>query len=156
MMSINQEVELLRRIPMFSKIDPAKLRLLAFASERVTFPAGEVLFHQGDPADAAYLIIDGSVSVTVELASGPLLVAKVGKNQIVGEIGIICDVPRTATITAEAQTVTLKITRDLFFQMINDFPVMGVEIMRVLAHRLEHTTAQLRNCQQRLNQFEHA
>jgi CRP-like cAMP-binding protein len=155
-MSINQEVELLRRIPMFSKIDPAKLRLLAFASERVTFAAGEVLFHQGDPADAAYLIIDGSVSVTVELASGPLLVAKVGKDQIVGEIGIICDVPRTATNTADTQTVTLKITRDLFFQMINDFPVMGVEIMRVLAQRLEHTTAQLRNCQQRLNQFEHA
>jgi CRP-like cAMP-binding protein len=155
-MSINQEVELLRRIPMFSKIDPAKLRLLAFASERVTFPSGEVLFHQGDPADAAYLIIDGSVSVTVELASGPLLVAKVGKDQIVGEIGIICDVHRTATNTAEGQTVTLRITRDLFFQMINDFPVMGVEIMRVLAHRLEHTTAQLRNCQQRLNQMEHA
>lgn len=155
-MSINQEVEMLRRIPMFSKIDPAKLRLLAFASERVTFPAGEVLFHQGDPADAAYLIIDGSVLVTVELESGPLLVAKVGKDQIVGEIGIICDVPRTATNTAEAQTTTLKITRDLFFQMINDFPVMGVEIMRVLAHRLEHTTAQLRNCQQRLNQVEHA
>lgn len=155
-MSINQEVELLRRIPMFSKIDPAKLRLLAFASERVTFPAGEILFHQGDPADAAYLIIDGSVAVTVQLASGPLLVAKVGKDQIVGEIGIICDVPRTATITAEQQTITLKITRDLFFQMINDFPVMGVEIMRVLAHRLEHTTAQLRNCQQRLNQLEHA
>jgi CRP-like cAMP-binding protein len=155
-MSINQEVELLRRIPMFAKIDPAKLRLLAFASERVTFAAGEVLYHQGDPADAAYLIIDGSVSVTVELASGPLLVAKVGKDQIVGEIGIICDVPRTASNTAEIQTTTLKITRDLFFQMINDFPVMGVEIMRVLAHRLEHTTAQLRNCQQRLNQVEHA
>jgi CRP-like cAMP-binding protein len=65
-------------------------------------------------------------------------------------------VPRTATITAEMPTITLKITRDLFFQMINDFPVMGVEIMRVLAHRLEHTTAQLRNCQQRLNQMEHA
>jgi CRP-like cAMP-binding protein len=155
-MSINQEVELLRRIPMFAKIDPAKLRLLAFASERVTFAAGEVLYHQGDPADAAYLIIDGSILVTVDLADGPLLVAKVGKDQIVGEIGIICDVPRTASNTAEVQTTTLKITRDLFFQMINDFPVMGVEIMRVLAHRLEHTTAQLRNCQQRLNQVEHA
>jgi CRP-like cAMP-binding protein len=155
-MSINQEVELLRRIPMFAKIDPAKLRLLAFASERITFPAGEILFRQGDPADAAYLLIDGGVAVTVDLPSGPLLVARVGKDQIVGEIGIICDVPRTATVTAETETVTLKITRDLFFQMINDFPVMGVEIMRVLAHRLEHTTVQLRNCQQRLSQFEHA
>jgi CRP-like cAMP-binding protein len=40
--------------------------------------------------------------------------------------------------------VTLKITKELFFRMLSDFPEMGVEIMRVLAHRLEATTAQLR------------
>ena len=74
-----------------------------------------------------------------------------GDDQIVGEIGILCDVPRTATVTADHATVTLKITKELFFQMINDFPAMGIEIMRVLAHRLEHTTAALRSCQQKLD-----
>lgn len=150
-MSINQEVDLLRRIPLFAKIDPVKLRLLAFASERINFATGDELFHQGDPADAAYIIMDGNVDVTIDIPSGRLNVAKLGRDQIVGDIGVICDVPRTATVTADGATVTLKITKELFFQMINDFPAMGVEIMRVLAHRLEHTTAALRSCQQKLD-----
>ena len=59
------------------------------------------------------------------------------------EIAVLCDVPRTATIKAAGELVTLKVTKELFFRMVTDFPEMGVEIMRVLAHRLENTTAQL-------------
>jgi CRP-like cAMP-binding protein len=141
---LKEEVELLRRIPLFQRIDPAKLKLLAFASERVTFAPQQELFHQGDSADAAYIIVDGDADVIVETPKGPLTLAKVGKNDFVGEIGILCDVPRTATVKASTPLTTLRITKDLFFNMITDFPAMGVEVMRVLAHRLEHTTSQLR------------
>ena len=58
-MSINEEVNLLRKIPLFAKIDPAKLKLLAFASERLTFAPDQALFEQGDTGDAAYIVIDG-------------------------------------------------------------------------------------------------
>jgi CRP/FNR family cyclic AMP-dependent transcriptional regulator len=62
----------------------------------------------------------------------------------VGEIAILCDVPRTATVRASSQTVTLRITKDLFFRLVTEFPQMSVEIMRELASRLEQTTQQLR------------
>src|SRR3546814_9235808 len=52
-MSIDQEVEILRRIPIFAKIDPAKLKLMAFASERVTYKPGQALFRQGERGEAA-------------------------------------------------------------------------------------------------------
>lgn len=143
-MGLKEEVELLRRIPLFQRVEPAKLKLLAFASERVTFAPQQELFHQGDSADAAYIIVDGNADVIVETPKGPLTLAKVGKNDFVGEIGILCDVPRTATVKASSPLTTLRITKDLFFNMITDFPAMGVEVMRVLAHRLEHTTSQLR------------
>ena len=142
-MSIEQEVEVLRKIPLFANIGPAKLKLMCFASERLTFKSGQNLCEQGDPGDAAYIIVDGSADVLVKTKDGPLVVAQIGKNEIVGEIAILCDVPRTATITATSELITLKITKDLFFRMVTDFPEMGVEIMRVLAHRLEQTTAQL-------------
>ena len=142
-MSIDKEVEILRQIPLFANIDPAKLKLMAFASERLTFQSGHSLFRQGDPGDAAYIIIEGTADILVDTPSGPITVATLAKNDIVGEIAILCDVPRTATVTAMSELVTLKITKDLFFRMVTDFPEMGVEIMRVLAHRLEHTTAQL-------------
>lgn len=143
-MSIDQEVEVLRKIPLFANIEPAKLKLMCFASERLTFQPGQILCEQGDAGDSAYIIVEGQADVLVGTDDGPLVVAQVGKNDIVGEIAILCDVPRTASVQATSELVALKITKDLFFRMVTDFPEMALEIMRVLAHRLEHTTAQLR------------
>jgi CRP/FNR family cyclic AMP-dependent transcriptional regulator len=143
--SLNEEVELLRNIPMFSKIDPSNLKLLAFASERVIFGQGQELFHQGDSGDTAYIIIDGNADVLIDSPGGELAVARIGKNELVGEIAILCDVPRTATLRADDQVTTLAISKDLFFQMVREYPDMGIEIMRELAQRLEQTNAQLRD-----------
>ena len=144
-MSLNEEVELLRNIPLFSKIDPSKLKLLAFASERGIFGKGQELFHQGDSGDTAYIIVKGSADVLIDSPGGELAVAKIGKNELVGEIAILCDVPRTATLRADEEVTTLAISKDLFFQMVREYPDMGIEIMRELAKRLEQTNAQLRD-----------
>lgn len=144
-MSILDDVEALKRTPLFAKVEPSRLKLMAFAAERTQFRAGEEMFHQGDNADAAYIIMEGRADVVVETPSGPLKVAEVGRDAFVGEIGILCDVPRTATIVATENLTTLKITKDLFFRMVSDFPTISIEVMRVLAQRLEHTTEQLRD-----------
>lgn len=143
-MSLNEEVELLRNIPLFSKLEPSKLKLLAFTAERITYEPDQVLFKQGDVGDAAYIIVDGAAKVLVDTPDGELEVAALGRNDFVGEIAILCDVPRTATVRASAKTITLRITKDLFFRLVAEFPEMSVEIMRELASRLEHTTQQLR------------
>lgn len=143
-MSLNEEVELLRNIPLFAKLEPSKLKLLAFTAERITYEPDQVLFKQGDVGDAAYIIVDGAAKVLVDTPDGELEVAALGRNDFVGEIAILCDVPRTATVRASTKTVTLRITKDLFFRLVAEFPEMSVEIMRELASRLEHTTQQLR------------
>ena len=143
-MGLLDEVELLRKIPLFSKIEPSKLKLLAFTSERLTYAEGDVLFEQGDAGDAAYIIIGGKADVVVDTPGGPLIVATLDENEIVGEIAILCDVPRTATVKAKTEVTTLRITKDLFFSLVVEFPQIAVEIMRELAHRLEVTTARLR------------
>lgn len=142
-MSLNEEVKILRNIPLFARIEPSKLKLLAFTSERITFAAGETLFHQGDPADCAYIVIEGEAEVLVDTPQGPLCVAVIGPNDVVGEIAILIDVPRTATVRARTALVTLRIAKDLFFRLVTEFPQIAVEIMRELAHRLEQTTGRL-------------
>jgi CRP/FNR family cyclic AMP-dependent transcriptional regulator len=142
-MSLKQEFELLRRVPMFAEIEPAKLKLLAFMSERVAFDPGKQLMRQGDPADAAYLIIDGEADVIVETPSGPVTVATLGANEIVGEMGILGNAPRAATVCAKDRLVTLRISKEPFMRMVREFPNMAVFIMQVLAHRLELTNNQL-------------
>lgn len=143
-MGVEEEVKVLKRIPLFANIDAAKLKLMAFASQRLAFSPGQYLCRQGDAGDAAFIIIDGDADVVLENGGEGLTVASVGKNDIVGEIAILIDVPRTASIVATTDLVALKVTKDLFFRMVTDFPEMSVEIMRVLAHRLEAANARLR------------
>jgi CRP/FNR family cyclic AMP-dependent transcriptional regulator len=143
-MSLKQEFELLRRVPFFAEIEPAKLKLLAFMSERVGFDAGKQLFRQGDPADAAYLIIDGEAEVVVDSPGGPLVLATLGANEIVGEMGILCNVPRTATVRAKGRLTALRISKEPFMRMVREFPNMAISIMQELAHRLEANNNQLR------------
>ena len=142
-MTLQEDVELLRNIPLFAKIEPSKLKLLAFTAQRLTYNAGDSLFHQGDEGDSAYIIVDGDADVLVDSPTGPITVATVGKNDFVGEIAILCDVPRTATITAKTTLTAMRISKELFFQLVCQFPQMSIEIMRELARRLEVTTRQL-------------
>jgi CRP-like cAMP-binding protein len=156
-MSLNEEVELLRSIPLFANIEPSKLKLLAFTSERLAFQEGQSLFQQGDMGDAAYLVVDGTADVVIEGPDGAkLTVAQIGRNAFVGEIAILCDVPRTATITATSKLDTLRISKDLFFRLVNEFPTMAVEIMRELARRQEQSNLQLTEANRRLRELETA
>lgn len=143
-MSLEEEVKLLRKIPLFANIEPSKLKLLAFTSERLSFEPEQVLFSQGDMGDAAYIIIDGEADIIIDTSGGPIIVATAKRNDIIGEIAILCDVPRTATVRAKSDLVTLVISKELFFRMVAEFPQMAVEIMRELAQRLENTNTKLR------------
>ena len=143
-MGLQEEVELLRNIPLFAKIELSKLKLLAFTSERLIYSQDEILFSQGDVGDSAYIIIDGEADIVVNTPGGQLVIATLKQNEIVGEIAILCDVPRTATVRAKTELTTLRISKELFFNLTIEFPEIAVEIMRELAHRLEQTTTKLR------------
>ncbi|MSP43566.1 MAG: cyclic nucleotide-binding domain-containing protein [Alphaproteobacteria bacterium] len=149
-MQLNDEVELLRKVALFSNIEPAKLKLLAFTSERMNFDAGQSLMRQGDLGNAAYLILSGEADILVDAGGGPVRVASVGRNGFVGEMAVLRDQPRTATVTAVTDVSTLKITKESFFQLIEDSPKIAIELMRILAQRLETTTIDLTGARARL------
>lgn len=142
-MLLNDEVKMLKHVPLFAGVSPAKLKLLAFTSERVAFRAGETLFLEGNPGDAAFVILSGSADILVKGTDGDIKVAEVGQNAIVGEIAILCDVARTATVKALTDVETLRISKENFFKLLTDFPEVTIEMVRVLADRLSRTTAEL-------------
>jgi len=142
-MMLKDEVGMLRQVPLFSGIEPSKLKLLAFTSDRVTYSDGQILFNQGEEGDAAYVVLAGKADVIVESDEGPIKVAEVEPNSIVGEIAILCNVSRTATVRAVGPLETLRIRKDHFLRLLREFPEMTIEIVRVLADRLSSTTAEL-------------
>jgi CRP-like cAMP-binding protein len=142
-MTLEAEVQSLRQVPMFKDIDPARLKLLAVTSERVQFAGGQRFFAQGDSSDAAYVILDGRANVLLNTPNGEIQVAELGGNALVGEMGILSDTPRSATITAAEPTTALRIDKRVFLELLAQFPQMALAVMRELAQRLERTNAQL-------------
>jgi CRP-like cAMP-binding protein len=147
---LKDEVQTLRQVPLFAGVAPAKLKLLAFASDRVSYRPGEILFRQGDPGDAAYVILEGRADILAEVNGGMIKVADVGDNSIVGEIAILCDVSRTATVKASTSLEALRIRKDDFLKLLADYPDAMFEILRSLAQRLTRTTSELTDARARI------
>lgn len=154
-MALNEEVQMLRQVPLFAGVSPPRLKLLAFTSERVEFRPGEILFLQGDPGDAAFVILSGRADVLVDGPKGSNKVAEISENSIVGEIAILCDVARTATVKASTRVEALRIDKENFLKLLMDFPEMTIQVVRVLADRLSQTTLELAQARTRIAQSTH-
>ena len=124
-MTLQQDVEILKKVPLFSKIEPAKLKLLAFTSEHLEFQPGQPLCRQGEAGDAAFIVLDGAADVVVASGQGQVKVAEIGKHDIVGEIAILCNVPRTATVQATTPLVALAGVQGRLLQSRHPVPGRG-------------------------------
>jgi CRP-like cAMP-binding protein len=151
-MNLNEEVEILKRVPLFAKIELARLKLIAFTGERMSFGSGQEVCHQGEPGDAMYVILGGVADVLIDTPDGPLRVAQLRKNGFFGETAILCDAPRNATITASESLLTLKISKEMFYRLVDEFPSMAVEMMRELAHRVDDINQKLSETNQKLRE----
>ncbi len=135
-MSMMEEVEALRGVPMFASLDDSKLKLLSFTSEWVEYQSGDSLCVEGENGEEAFVIMEGEVDIFVESKNGPLWVTSHSTGDIVGETAIVCDVPRTATVVAKSELMVLKITKENFMQLIEGYPEVAVAVIRDLAMRI--------------------
>ncbi|MEE9314571.1 MAG: cyclic nucleotide-binding domain-containing protein [Rhizobiaceae bacterium] len=155
MSKLQDEVDMLRSIPMLSTMPVNKLKLLAFASDRVSYNEGEMLFHQGDEADAAYIVISGAADVLVSSdgKAKPSKVAELGPHSFVGDMAILCDMPRTASIMANSSLDTLRIKKEHMMDMVNDSPELAMAVLRELVQRLTKTTHDLSEARDEVNRL---
>ena len=150
-MDLSQETDQLRNIPMFAKLDLSKLKLLAFTSEMVNYADGDTIFAQGDSADSAYVIMQGTVDVIAETESGPLVVAALQQNQLFGEMALLNNVPRVATMKANGNLLVMKITGDMFLKLISENSDVSLDVMRQLSSKLAKSHQQASELQLQLN-----
>ena len=145
MLSLERKIDLLRAIGPFSELPTAPLGPVAKAAEVARFGAGEVIVRQGDPADAVYALIEGKAQVWLEDApQRPVLLRTMRSGQLFGETAVLYRGPRSATIKAETDVVTLKIPGPVFLELLQSSPELAVRVAVILAQRLasdRHTLA---------------
>ena len=136
-MLLEDEVALIRKLPLFSGVSPERLKLLCFASSRGTFNAGEVLFTEGEPSFGAYVILSGTVDI---YSSGSdSRISKTGSDRgvaIVGQSSMLSDSPRRATVTALTEVEALRINTGCFMQLMTACPKSTQRILQSLGAQL--------------------
>jgi CRP-like cAMP-binding protein len=133
-MPLEQDVETLRNIPLFAGLPTARLKLIAYTAEVVRFAPGEVIVQQGDAADAVYIITEGEAGVWLHDHEGnEINLATMGPHSL-------CRGQRTATVKAKGRVVTFKISANLFLDLVRQSPEIGMQVMTVLAQRVERTS----------------
>jgi CRP-like cAMP-binding protein len=150
-MDLKTESDALRKVPMFAKLEPSKLRLLAFTSQLLTFEDGEILFEQGDPSDSTYVVLDGDMEVLVGAGDKIDVAGVLGINELVGEMGVLANAPRSATIRARGQVVALRIEADLFLDLIAENASVALDVMRQLSEKLARSHRQYEELQLEVN-----
>jgi CRP-like cAMP-binding protein len=131
------ERAVLRRVPGFGTMTDDELVSVAGLCAREGFAAGAALMRQGMVADDCFILLDGTAEVSVMVDLGPVVVASLSAGALVGEIALLCDTPRTATVTAAEPVRALVISRARLPQLVSAVPAFAMVLMRALAGRLE-------------------
>jgi CRP-like cAMP-binding protein len=153
-LDLAEETDLLRKIPMFAKMETSRLKLLAFASEIVSFQDGEIVFNSGDSADFAYVIMHGAVDIITETDSGPVVTDTLRQNQLIGELGLLNNTPRIAKLVANGNLEAMKITAEMFFRILRENSEVALDVIRMLSVKLTRSHSQVETLQKQVYQQE--
>jgi len=126
------KIELLKRIPLFSGCSKSELRALASSADELDLRDGTVLTREGRPGREFFVLISGTAQVTKDGKE----IAQLGAGQWVGEIALLTNAPRTATVTATSAMDVLVITDRRFRTVVETMPSIALKILSSVGDRL--------------------
>jgi len=133
----SEQIELLRRSSLFGNLDDRDLEVLAPQFEACHLDTGDLLFAQGEEADALYLLAEGALDVQAHGPDGRWRsVGRIGAGQCVGEMAVVYSGRRTATVRAEAPCRLLRLSKTAFGELVAANPEIGTTVRGLLTRRL--------------------
>ncbi|MEX6634260.1 Crp/Fnr family transcriptional regulator [Hyphococcus lacteus] len=130
----------LKRHPFFEALTDDKLSGLLDAAQTVVFPARKQIFSQGDDSDCLYIILSGRVKISVFSDGGKeTVLAFMGENEILGEMGVFDGGPRSASASALEKTRALRLYRRDVLDFLERNHGVSLQIISALCKRLRHT-----------------
>lgn len=141
-----EEIRLaLAQSPVLADLDPNALQFLTRFGAVRHFPAGDALMRQGEPSLSIHFVLSGSVAVERQRRTDerPVRLAELGVGQVVGEMGVLVNSARSATVVATEPTETLELDAASFERVAKAFPMLHRVLATLLSERLRRTSAEI-------------
>jgi len=133
MLAREAKIELLKRVPLFADCSRRELREISAVADEIVVPAGTVLAQEGKSGRELVVIVEGAADVTKRGRK----INTVGDGDFVGEIAVVTDTPRTATVRTTQPTHALVLTRRDFRTLMKRVPSIQLKVLETLARRLQ-------------------
>ncbi len=141
---VDDVVAALRTSPLFAQLPDADVAVLAAGGRTLEVPAGKVLMAEGAPSDAMIIVLDGQVEVTRDAGGGPAVLLNVcTRGDLLGELGVLQGVPRSATVRARTPALVQRIDADALDRLLAH-PHSARALLQATARRLAREEALLR------------
>ncbi|MGH2581600.1 MAG: ATP-binding protein [Anaerolineales bacterium] len=137
------KLETLKKIPLFAGLTDQDFNRLCEMSEEIELAAGEVLFEEGTPGTKAYAIESGLLEVLKDASGRDVLLALRGPGEIIGEVALLDEAPRMASVKARTDSVLLAIGKESFDDLLRTSTTALFAIYRTYAARLRSTQTML-------------
>ena len=139
MSTMLSNLDLLRRVPLFSLLTVAQAEVISGAVIKHRFKRGEALVEQGQKSNALFILLTGRARVMTSDSRGrEVILATLAQGDYLGEMSIIDNEPHSATVRAEVQTDVLMLGRAEFARCLTENASMSLVVMRGLVKRLRH------------------
>jgi signal transduction histidine kinase len=142
---MTMNVEFLKQIPIFAGLHAEDLQRLIEMSDTITVSDGTWFMREGEPGDAFYVILDGEVEISKRSGQQTIVLSVRGAGNMLGELSLLEDTPRTASVRARCEVTLLKIRRENFLQLLHDSPTAAQAVLHTVSERLRHTETLLRH-----------
>ena len=133
--------------PMFEKLDPSELIEIIHIVEVEEYQTGDIIFSEGDPGDAWFVLYRGAIEVLKHGATGEKKITELEPQACFGEISILDGLPRSATIRVNEDSVVLRVPRDAFTELVESDHLVAYKLLQhmaiLLAERQRNTTLRL-------------
>jgi CRP/FNR family transcriptional regulator len=126
----------LSRVPLFTGLSNRELQVLSAGARERDFKPGDVLIRQGDTGAGLFVILDGKVRVTQQADGSERELGTFGKDAVLGEMSLLDELPRTATVVATEPTKALVIPVWDFRGALREHPDISIKLLGVLSQRL--------------------
>jgi len=134
-----EKIMLLREIELFSDLKVAELAAIAVVTEETTYPAGQHVFDQGDVGESVFMVISGLVEVVREVSDNERVVLDtIGRGGAFGEMALLDDSPRSATIETVEPSRFLILHKQAFNETVMEYPRIALQICSLLSRRIRH------------------
>jgi len=142
-LSVIERVLFLRRVSLFADLSPADLGRVASIADELSYSDGEVIAAEGELGQELHIVVEGTLRVTQERDRSEHELARRTTGDVVGEMSIITQTPRIASLVADGAVRTIRIGHREFESMLRERPGVGLAVMRVLADRLAERSPRL-------------